>query len=107
MAKIIITEDLTKALEVLKEAGIEARIDDALEYALECEAEYRLDCYLENDEDAKAKYEALSENEQAEIIDGISSRYNECGSQIFDYDYMDDIVSEEFLSILPTEEVDQ
>lgn len=29
----------------------------------------------------------------------------ESGSQIFDYDYMNDIVNEEFLSILTTEEV--
>lgn len=105
MAKIIIVENTVKALELLREAGMEARMDDALEYALECEAEYRLDCYLENDEDAKAKYEALSEEEKAQIIDGISTRYNESGSQIFDYDYMDDIVDEEFLSVLPIEEV--
>lgn len=105
MAKVIIVENTVKALELLREAGMEAKMDDALEYALECEAEYRLDCYLENDEDAKAKYEALSEEEKAQIIDGISTRYNESGSQIFDYDYMDDIVDEEFSSVLPTEEV--
>lgn len=105
MAKIIIVENIEKALKILNEAGVEARSEEALEYGLECEAEYRLDCYLENDEDAKAKYNKLSENEKAEIIDGISTRYNECGSQIFDYDYMDDIVDEEFLNVLPTEEV--
>lgn len=105
MAKIIIVENTEKALELLREAGMGARVDDALEYALECEAEYRLDCYLENDEDFKEKYEALSEEEKAQIIDGISTRYNESGSQIFDYDYMDDIVDEEFLSVLQTKEV--
>lgn len=105
MAKIIIVENTEKALELLREAGMEARVDNALEYALKCEAEYRLDYYLENDEDFKAKYEALSKEEKAQIIDGISTRYNESGSQIFDYDYMDDIVDEEFLSVLQTEEV--
>ena len=105
MAKVIIVENIEKALKILNEAGVEAHSEEALEYGLECEAEYRLDCYLENDEDAKAKYNKLSDSEKAEIINGISTRYNECGSQIFDYDYMDDIVDEEFLNVLPTEEV--
>lgn len=96
MSKIIITTNPIKALEVLREAGIEARIDDALDYGLEEEAEYRLSCFLDADENAKEVYDSLSEEKQAEIVDGIYSRYSECGSAIFDYDYMDDIVAEEF-----------
>lgn len=96
MSKIIITTNSTEALEVLKKAGIEARIDDALNYGLEEEAEYRLNCFLDYDENAKEIYNSLNKEKQAEIIDGIYSRYSEYGSAIFDYDYMDDIVAEEF-----------
>lgn len=106
MAKVIIVENTTKALEILREAGIEARMDDALDYALDCEAEYRLNCYLENFEDANNKFKNLSEDKQTQILDGIATRYNECGSPIFDYDYMDDIVDEEFLKIIPEVEVE-
>lgn len=107
MPRIIITDNVEEGIKILKEAGIECYADDALEYGLEYEAEHRLNCYLENDEDAKEKYDKLSDEEKDKILDAIASRYNECGSQIFDYDYMDDIVNEEFLSVLPTEEVEE
>lgn len=104
MSKVIVTPNPIKALEILKKAGIEAKIDNALDCGLEYEAEYRLDCFLDYDEDARKVYYSLSEEKQTQIIDGICSRYTESDSQIFDYDYMDDIVTEEFNKVTENKE---
>lgn len=100
MSIIIYSENLSETEKILIDTNIKYKVGDALTIGLEEEANYRLDCFLKNYEEASAKYEKLTTNEQFEILKSIKNKYTECSSQIFDYDYMDDIVRNEILNKL-------
>ena len=81
------------ALKLLKENEFNVVTAHPLDVGLALESAYRLNCYIDECEKyIRDQYNELDEDVKTSILDEITSEYTGCSSQIFDYDYMDDIV---------------